>query len=426
MLLFNNDISYCWHTLISCHYAILTRNEPFLLQMDVSTEPNETVMNVTFPSMFPPWTQAEFSVPFDLFVRVSLVVNAILSPSVCVFGLFGNGLGLYVLWHDMKYQKQSIYRYMFSLMLFDNIYLIFGLLIGVTSIIQYYDFVLSNRLMTYLTFVAAYVDMVIYHTTSILLMVMALERLTALLRPLTVKQTWLYRFPRRIIVVILVTFAALAMPFPAGVEIFTYTFYNVTMLDMRSRPAFAVFHEKWSTVETVLSCIYPICMLVFNIAIPVAYCRYLYRRRLHLPDMSTNDTQQLRITMTVLWVTVLYMLLAMPKIFLQVIIFFVDSAYDHDGIHRLTFYFYTFIGDFFARINAANDFLLYVLFTERYRRILSVIFTRCWTKQEQYKSFSDIFRYATRNFSKTKSEKQTQGMQISAIEGSESIVTQHK
>ena len=363
-------------------------------------------------------TRAAFEISLELFNECTFVVNVILTPIICTIGLCGNGVGLFVMWHDFKYQKQSIYRYMFALMAFDNVYLLVGLAIGIVSIIQVYNWDLANWLLMHMTFVTGFLDVVSYHTTSILLMAMALERLSALLRPLAMKQTLLYRYPVHISVIIFLIFAVLILPFPAGVEIIEQTYMNRTILNIQSRAEFVEFLALWHRGETIISTIYPVLMLIFNIAIPIAYCRYLHRRS-NLTSGGSSDTQQLRITIMVLWVTILYMLLAVPKIFLQVIILFVDKAYDHDGIHSLTFYLFTFVGDLFARVNAANDFLVYVLVSERYRKILYVLFTRCWSKQNEYKKVNDIFRHAANNFSNNKSEKQK--TYASVTEKSESV-----
>ena len=391
------------------------------LQMEALTNSSVSAINRTLVETVTQRSRATFEIDEEFYNIYVRVVNVILTPIVCILGLSGNGLGLFVLWNDSKYHKQSIYRYMLALMAFDNAFLCVSLFLSMITIIRMYDWFLANAISIHMLYVTASLDMIIYHTTSALLVVMSLERLNALLRPLNVKQMWLNRFPRRIIAAIVILIITFVLPFPIGVEIITRPKDNRTSYYFQSRPNFFAFHIMLSTVETVISCFYPVLMLIFNMSIPIAYCRYLQKRRDNLPDISTSDTQQRRITLMVLWVTGLYMLLAIPKVFLQIIIFFVDIEYDHGGKYSRTFYFFSITGNFFARISSANDFLVYVLVSERYRKLISIIFARCWSKSDEYKQLSDIFRFASHNVSRAKSTKQPIGAHISVIDGSDSL-----
>ena len=388
--------------------------------MEVVTHANETSINTTLGvALIQP--QATFEIGEEFYNTYAKIVNTILTPLVCVFGICGNGLGTFILWNDMKYQKQSIYRYMLALMMFDNACLLAGLLFGITMFIEIYDWFLANALLMHMIFVTGTLDMIVYHTTSSLLVVMSLERLNALLRPLTYKQTWVNRFPLRIIVVIFVVCFTFALPFPLGVELITLPKDNRTAYYFRSRPEILSFHRNLSSVETVISCFYPVLMLIFNITIPISYWHYLKQKRTRVRETSSNDTQQRRITLMVLWVMGFYLLLSVPKVFLQIIIFFVDIEYDHDGKFNRTFFFFTSTGDFFARVNAANDFLLYVLVSERYRKILSMIWSSWCSKSEGKVCLRDIFRNASHEVGRSKSEKDSQSTKISIIDSSGSV-----
>lgn len=358
-----------------------------------STNSNQTVAFRSIPPSI-------IEVSVDFFNIYTFVGNVIVTPVICILGLCCNGLGLFVLWNDCKYQKQSVYRYMFALMAFDNVYLLVGLVLGITSMIQTVDWFLANWILMHMVFVTGYFDVVIYHTSSILLMVMALERLNALVRPFHVKQSWLSKYPIKIICTIFGIIAVSVVPFPLSFEIVEITFMNATFYNLQTKPEFDKFYERYSLVETLVSSLYPFLMLIINVAIPITYCRVLHRRRLDLPHISSNDVQQFKITMMILWIAIMYILLAVPKILLQTLIF-IDRNYDFDGYYSLTFYFLTFTGDILARLNAANDFFIYVLVSERYRRIIRLIFCRRCTGDEYYNSMSDIFRHASTKFSRS-------------------------
>ena len=367
-----------------------------------------------------------FDLTFAFHEQYMFIVYAILTPIICVIGLCGNGLGLFVVWHDFKHQKPSVYRYMFALMIFDNVYLVVGVTLGAVTILQEFNWDLANVLLVHLTYGTGYLDSLIYHTTSVLLIVMSLERLNALLRPLSFNQSWLCRYPIRIVCLTFVVLAIAILPFPLSFEIVPWKYFNRSAIFLQVKPEFLEFYIHYSFGETILSCLYPVVMLILNIAVLIAYGQYVHRRRAHFATASTIDSQQLKVTLLVLWVTVLYTLLAAPKIFLQTLIF-IDSNYDFSGKYWLTFYFLTSTGDLFARLNSANDFFIYILVSGRYRKLLSAMFDKCCLRKRTYRSFSDIFSHSANHFnSGNPTENSTKIIETSAIENQESVTKRHE
>lgn len=341
-------------------------------------------------------------ITFSFYREYSFYGNVVISPIICILGLGGNTIGMRVLWRDCRNQKLSIFRYLFALMLFDNIFLLGGLFINVIAMVEIYDWYLANWIFTYTSFGSGYVDFVIFHTSSVLLIVMALERLNALVRPFTVKRSWFSKYPLKIIVSIFVSSALIILPYPFCFEVIASEYENKTFYLLTPKSDIRYFYEQYSFAENVVSSIYPIIMLGINIAIPIAYCRVLKQRKMDLPNVSSNDTQQFKITLMVLWIAVMYILLSIPKIFLQTLIF-IDSDYNFSGKYFLTFYVFTFTGDILARLNAANDFVIYILISKRYRRILRVMLCRCCISAEEYKNYSDIFMSVSQTLSKQNS-----------------------
>ena len=346
-----------------------------------------------------PTEKGVFEIPLEFFLQYSFIGNVIVTPIICIMGICGNSLGVYVLKRECRHQELGVYRYMLALMVFDNIYLLLGLAISTTSIIEVFDWYLANMLITHFTYVAGYLDLVIYHTSSVLLTVMALERLNALVRPFTVRRSWLSKYPLRLIAAIFVFSVVYILPYPFCFETTTVKSSqdNLTMHVLQVKPEVAEFYVKYSFVETIVSCLYPIVMLVINIAIPIAYRRVVQQRKMDLPNVSTKDTQQLKVTLMIVWIAVMYILLAIPKIFMQSLIF-IDGDYNFDGKYSLTFYFLVFTGDIFARLNAANDFFIYVLVSERHRKMLKFMLCKCCISSDNF--FSDIYRSASQVFSR--------------------------
>lgn len=341
--------------------------------------------------------QPIFTITPDFYRQYFFIGNVIVSPVICILGICGNIVGLKVLWKDIQSSKQSTYRYMFALMIFDNAILFTGLVIGIVSVIEYINWFLANRIFTHNAFVAGYIDFVSYHCSSLLLIVMSLERLKALIRPLEVRLSWLYSYPKQIIVIIFITSAITNLPFPFLFEVITSRgANNSTYFNLRIKPDLMQFYEKYSFVETVVGCFYPILLLVLNIAIPVTYCWIMRQRRLKFPSACPHRNRQMKVTMLVLWISVMYVLHSLPKLFLQTLIF-IDHDYDFNGAFYLHFFTLTFTSDILARLNAANDFLIYFLVSERYRLILLNLCCKCCISEERQRTFSIFTRPVTVN-----------------------------
>lgn len=83
---------------------------------------------------------------------------------------------------------------------------------------------------------------------------------------------------------------------------------------------------------------------------------------------GTRTLVQNNISDFVRWHFVLYL----PILFLQTLLF-VDDRYSFYGDLSQTFAFFLFLGDFLARINAATDFVIYILVSTHYRNIFNLI-----------------------------------------------------
>ena len=375
--------------------------------------PTENATGIPMSSSLP---KSPFALHQDVFNLYAIIVNAICTPIVAIFGLCLNGVGIFVLWNDLKFNKQSIYRYMLALMVFDNIYLIVGLILGTVSIINEFDFDLANILFMHGSYLTGYLDMVIYHASSAILVVMASERFKALVWPLAFKQSCLARYPWTIIISIFVLGILFASPFPLSFDVITINRGNKTILGIRRKEELIDFYDWYNLIETLVSGVYPIVMVFLNFAIPIAYCRVMNKRRALRSNNTQQDSQQLKVTIMVILIAMLYVLLSIPKLMLQTL-FFMDNQYNFDGAYVQTFYFFTFTGDLFARINSANDFFIYVLVSRRYRNILYRIVMKYVACSKKYKNLNDIFRNANSDVIET--EKQKSMTQISVVDGSE-------
>lgn len=327
-----------------------------------------------------------FGITREFTDNYDIVIHVYVNTAVCILGLFGNTLGIMVLLKDIQCSRASIYRYMLALMVFDNVYLFLGLASSAVAIIKAYDFYLHNFINNHFPFVSGFLDMMAFHVSSIILIIMALERLNALVRPLQVKHSCFSKCPVKIILLVFVGVVVYLLPFPFCFEVLdSKDQENKTLYFLQTKPDFFDFYTNYNLVETVITCLYPVALLVINIAIPIFYCRAVQKRKTDLRS-SSYDNQQLKITFVVLWLAFLYTVFATPKVFSQCLIY-IDYNYQFDGKYAPTFFFLLFTGNLFQTLNAANDFFVYILISKRDRNILRFIICEKCISAEERKTF---------------------------------------
>lgn len=329
-----------------------------------------------------------FGITKEFAETYSFIINVYVSTGVCILGLFGNTLGVCVLLKDRKYIRASTHRYMIALMVFDNVCLVLGIFVSVLAIIHVYDVYLHSLITAHALFLSGFLDMTSFHMSSIMLIVMALERLNALLRPFKAKQSYFSKHPRRIIVILFCISTIYILPYPFCFEVTKIeTDENRTLYFLQTKPDFVNFYELYNLIETIITGVYLVVLLVINIVIPISYSRHVQKRKSDLRT-SSQDNQQLKITLVVLWLAILYTMFVIPKILLQCLIY-LDYDYQFDGKYASTYYFILFTGDLLQRLNSANDFFIYILISERDRKILRYVICRQCSTEEELRVFSN-------------------------------------
>ena len=317
-----------------------------------------------------------FAIPPEVYQTFNLVVNIILTPLICLLGIVGNAVGIYIIKKDSDSKKHTIYIYMLSLMTFDIGLLVVGIVACVSETIKYYDVYLGNFLLEYCPPCKGYGIVVLKHVTAILLIIMSIERWMSLVFPYTVKQSVLSKYPRTIVATSFIFSAVYIIPFVAGTRV-------VPVIDATNRTIyvgtvdedyFEVFFVYTYIETTILHYIAPLGVLVFNVLIIITYSRLVKQRTSVKPSQITDN--QRKITLVVLGVASLYVMLSLPNMFVQTLIF-IDEDYSFYGTQWLTFRFFIDLGDLMSRINAASDFFMYILVSSHYRAIFqSMIYRR--------------------------------------------------
>ena len=332
-----------------------------------------------------------FNITPEFYKQFGFILNTILTPLVCIPGLIGNIVGLFILGKDPNKKKLTIYTYLISLMIFDIVYLILGLSVTATEAIAVFDYYLGNLVVETYGIYRGYKDIVLNHISSILLIFMSLERLMALMCPFTAKNSWLAKYPKLIVTVSSIVLAGYTIPFLTSLTLVPFSnFENRTEYAVRVRPGYVNMFQKFMFFETIiLHFVAPLVVMILNILIAVAYSRFLKQRS----NVKSSQTDaQKKITVVVLCVATLYVVLSIPNLIAKTFMF-IDSDYSFVGRFKLTFFFFIYIGDLLARINAAIDFFIYIMVSSRYKSVFSemirdVACCRCTTKEAKQQSES--------------------------------------
>lgn len=320
--------------------------------------------------------QPLFTITTEFYYQFTFIVNLILTPIICVFGLVGNIVGIFVLGKDANNRRLTIYTYLLYLMTFDIMYLVLGLSETATEALMFFNRYLGNFVLEHFAQWRSYVDSVLNHMSSLLLIFMSTERLWALLSPFTVRNTVLSRYPRTMITTGLVVVSIYLLPFVISVHVISFpNSENRTEYDSVPKSDYFIPFDQFLFVEAiVLHYIAPATVLLLNGVIAIAYSRYLKQRAACLRSNQCDDPT--KITVVVLCVATMYVLLSLPNLFIKTLLF-LDDDYSFYGQFSIIFFLFINISDLMARINAACDFFIYILVSKRYRQVFSTLLCKC-------------------------------------------------
>ena len=321
----------------------------------------------------------------DTYERFSFVCSIIVTPIICTFGMIFNGLGLGVILPDIKQQKMSIYTYLCVLTLNDMVYLALGLIREIPTVMKNCGMENSKFVEENMKRVTVYLDMVFSHMSTAMILMMSFERMFALVRPLHVKNTWLAKYPVRIVCACLLFNIMFLLPFAIYLEVGSYQAGNETEYFLQFNPAVESDMKRYMIAQTVVDYFIPaVCLLITNITIPVKYYK-LSRDRLTTFSVSSGNftNRQLKITSTVFAITFMYFLLSIPNLSIK-ILGFVDEEYSFDGKYKLVFWFAIDLSNLFTYMNAANDCVIYILVSDYYRKLFKKKYCKCCFREIDY------------------------------------------
>ena len=322
--------------------------------------------------------------PEDFVKDFGFVATAIVTPVLCIIGIFGNSLGVGIIWRDMRRQKMSIHMYLFALILFDIIFLAISLVRVVPSIIEPTNRHLANYVDAHMKYIVIYLDMNFTYASRAMVFVMSCERLLSLVKPLHVKNMWLGKYPVRIITICFTFNALFLMPVPINSEVVLLPVGNSSEYIFRFKN-YKTFMASYWLIQVIVQEIIPILsLIIINIAIPVQFYRISKERLSSLTiNQHSMGKQQKKLTVTVMIITAMYILLSLPMIVI-LCLQYVSPDYSTRGKYRLIFWFAVDITNLLSYVNAANDFLVYFLVSNKYRALFKKRLCCCLDRASEY------------------------------------------
>ena len=159
------------------------------------------------------------------FIRTfDIIINAIITPFVCVIGIVLNSVGLSLLRRDSNTNSQSFQFHMLCLLFVQTATLLLGLLRSVPVIIETYDYYLGHNIQTHWQPWVVYLDKLLNHMSTFILLAMSIERLCLLVKPFTFKEYLLTRRPKTTVFIASCVSAVYLIPFAVCLQV--KSFFN--------------------------------------------------------------------------------------------------------------------------------------------------------------------------------------------------------
>lgn len=333
------------------------------LSTNISTE-NRNASTLEFPD-----SVDEPFIPLskETFEYLTYILNSILSPAVCVFGLVGNLVGIIIARRKCSKVRTQNFQFYIQALFVNNIALCLAT-IGflLRYVIENFDFYLANSIDRFIKVASLYLIKVFSHFAVGIIIMMSLERLFSLLRPYTFSQFCLFRHPRRIMGVGFFISGVYLLPLAFCCETWTFTNNeNQTVYEIVPRANFRMVFSFFVFFHSIaLFFVSPFFIFIINISIPIAYFGYT-RRISKSPQENVRRKQQTKITVLTFSIVIFYLLLSIPSLF-GLSLSFVDSRYSAIGSFYFIFDFFMSFGLFMTQANCGCDCVIYFLFSTKW------------------------------------------------------------
>lgn len=302
----------------------------------------------------------------ETFEKFSLISGIIITPIICVLGIIGNTIGLALLCKTSRIGRLSFHNYMLALLTIHLMTLLVGLVRWIPAMIKTRDRYLGNYTEEHMRVLCVYIDFVLLHISSFILITMSVERLLSLVRPFTFKAFCPTRHPRMTIFVCTMISITYLFPFAlfftvdSSLNADNQTEFFMTVKDNWKEEMNSMLYVE----TTIIHFVCPAAVLVLNIAIPAVFYQSLKTNAVYFRYETARGKQLKKMTGIVLSITGTYFLLSLPNMSAHILTMTSDQ-YKFNGQHRNVFYLFIGLGNIFFYLNAGGAAVIYILSSRR-------------------------------------------------------------
>ena len=293
-------------------------------------------------------------------------------PIICVVGITGNLLCVIVLYHAPD--KSAFLTFLKALTISDIFILLGGVLRFICTLVR-------NNTKKSATLVNSYCKLIVGfglgnfvgNISSSLVVIMSVERFVAVACPLYVKSFVLERHPRRVIAVLLVVQIILRAPTViwTGVSsrIDCATNSTIYYLEYREWSRDIVFRRVLFYCLVVIDRLVPVLIvLCMNAGILISLKRRPKLSVSHMRKDSSGSMEKNKITVTLLVLSTFYLCTSIPNMAMYILVTLAPEF----TLMSKEYYLYSVVINtqiLIVVLNAANDFVIYILSSNRFRAL---------------------------------------------------------
>lgn len=307
----------------------------------------------------------------ETYLTVKRYTVLFMLPIVAIFGIAGNSLSLFFL---LRLRSQdSVTVYICALAVTDTIALICYFLDWLPVLITEIDRETASLVEAYLFIpVKMFLRLSASSSSSYIIAIISIERVLAVTRPMRMRGSFLVRFPKLIVGITIVTITGffLLNIWRYEINVFVDSANNRTVHSVgRSKMArTSNFFNVYGLVGQILfSVISTAIVLVGNLTVIMAlFHQTRLRRKMTCPQAVEQPSDYLKVTWMLVTVATIYFLSALPTCVIGIISKFSETVKLFSKEHYLVYLVYV-IGDFLSALSSSVNFLVYVVFSRRFR-----------------------------------------------------------
>lgn len=320
------------------------------------------------------WLMYQGSISEKQFEKVDFILNVVMRPTVCLFGLIGNSMGFGVLFR--KEFRRSSYWYLCGITVSDTFFLLCSIVDSIPSFLKTHNAKLSEYIQAYsFPYVNAYLSLVSFQSSTWLIVAFSIERYLAVSRPLKIKDSFFHRHSFFVCLATYITMGLYHIPNTSMFEvreyfnpIFNDVSYTVGYRDWAMNSGFRVIY---GLVGLVVAWYLPMVILfIMNVGIIRQTNLMQSERSKYLVSQGSRNSwrEQRKLNITLVTISISFLLAVAPNAAILTLSK-VDDDFTTLGREHFLFYLVLFIARLLSVINSSIDFIIYFLVSDVVRTL---------------------------------------------------------